>query len=34
MTTCAHFGRMMWIKGIGTHRDYDSVDVKEVQHGD
>jgi mRNA interferase HigB len=22
-----------WIKWIGTHRDYDKIDVKEVQHG-
>jgi len=25
---------IVWIKGIGTHRDYDKIDVKEVKHGD
>jgi mRNA interferase HigB len=25
---------IVWIKWIGTHRDYDKVDVREVQHGD
>lgn len=24
---------IVWIKWIGTHRDYDDIDVKEVQHG-
>jgi mRNA interferase HigB len=24
---------IVWIKWIGTHRDYDNIDVKEVQHG-
>jgi len=24
---------ILWIKWIGTHRDYDKIDVKEVQHG-
>ncbi|MGH6780176.1 MAG: type II toxin-antitoxin system HigB family toxin [Bradyrhizobium sp.] len=24
---------IVWIKWIGTHRDYDKIDVKEVQHG-
>jgi len=24
---------IVWIKWIGTHRDYDRIDVKEVQHG-
>jgi len=29
------FGRAtVWIKWIGTHRDYDKIDVKEVKHGD
>jgi len=23
---------IVWIKWIGTHRDYDKIDVKEVQH--
>src|SRR5215475_11560393 len=23
---------IFWIKWIGTHRDYDKIDVKEVQH--
>lgn len=23
---------IVWIKWIGTHADYDSIDVKEVQH--
>jgi mRNA interferase HigB len=22
-----------WIKWLGTHRDYDRIDVKEVEHG-
>lgn len=25
---------IVWIKWIGTHRDYDRIDVKEVEHGD
>ncbi len=25
---------IVWIKWIGTHREYDKIDVKEVQHGD
>lgn len=25
---------IVWIKWIGTHRDYDRIDVMEVQHGD
>src|SRR5437016_13246153 len=24
---------IVWIKWIGTHRDYDKVDVREVKHG-
>ena len=24
---------IVWIKWIGTHEDYDKIDVKEVQHG-
>lgn len=24
---------IVWIKWIGTHRDYDRIDVKEVEHG-
>jgi mRNA interferase HigB len=24
---------IVWIKWIGTHKDYDGIDVKEVQHG-
>jgi mRNA interferase HigB len=24
---------IVWIKWIDTHRDYDKIDVKEVQHG-
>jgi mRNA interferase HigB len=24
--------RLVWIKWIGTHRDYDRIDVKEVEH--
>lgn len=24
---------IVWIKWIGTHRDYDKIDVKEVQYG-
>lgn len=25
---------IVWIKWIGTHRDYGKIDVKKVQHGD
>ncbi len=25
---------IVWIKWIGTHKDYGRIDVKEVQHGD
>ncbi len=25
---------IVWIKWIGTHKDHDQIDVKEVQHGD
>jgi mRNA interferase HigB len=25
---------IVWIKWIGTHRDYDKIDVREVKHGD
>lgn len=25
---------IVWIKWIGTHRDYDKIDVREVRHGD
>jgi mRNA interferase HigB len=25
---------ILWIKWIGTHKDYDRIDVKEVKHGD
>ena len=24
---------IVWIKWIGTHKDYDRIDVKEVKHG-
>lgn len=24
---------IVWINWIGTHKDYDDIDVKEVQHG-
>ena len=24
---------IVWIKWIGTHKDYDRIDVKEVEHG-
>ena len=24
---------IVWIKWIGTHKNYDKIDVKEVQHG-
>jgi mRNA interferase HigB len=24
---------IVWIKWIGTHKDYDKIDVKEVRHG-
>jgi mRNA interferase HigB len=25
---------IVWIKWIGTHRDYDEINVKKVEHGD
>ena len=25
---------IVWIKWVGTHADYDRIDVKEVEHGD
>lgn len=25
---------IVWIKWIGTHRNYDRIDVTEVEHGD
>lgn len=25
---------IVWIKWLGTHKDYDRIDVKEVDHGD
>lgn len=25
---------IVWIKWVGTHKDYDRIDVKEVDHGD
>jgi mRNA interferase HigB len=25
---------IVWIKWIGTHKDYDKIDVKKVEHGD
>jgi mRNA interferase HigB len=24
---------IVWIKWIGTHNDYDNIDVNEVEHG-
>ena len=24
---------IVWIKWVGTHRDYDRIDVKEIDHG-
>ena len=24
---------IVWIKWLGTHRDYDRIDVREVEHG-
>ena len=24
---------IVWIKWLGTHKDYDGIDVKQVQHG-
>ncbi|MBU6207803.1 MAG: type II toxin-antitoxin system HigB family toxin [Alphaproteobacteria bacterium] len=24
---------IVWIKWVGTHKDYDRIDVKEVEHG-
>jgi mRNA interferase HigB len=26
--------RIVWIKWIGSHADYDQIDVLEVEHGD
>jgi mRNA interferase HigB len=26
-------GIVLWIKWIGSHADYDRIDVKEVKHG-
>jgi hypothetical protein len=26
------WNRILWIKWIGTHKDYDKIDVKKVQH--
>lgn len=29
------FGKaIVWIKWVGAHKDYDRIDVKEVDHGD
>jgi mRNA interferase HigB len=25
---------IVWIKWVGTHKDYDRIDVKEIDHGD
>lgn len=25
---------IVWIKWVGTRRDYDDIDVKEIDHGD
>jgi hypothetical protein len=25
---------IVWIKWLGTHKDYDQIDVKEAEHGD
>lgn len=25
---------IVWVKWIGTHKDYDRIDVEEVEHGD
>ena len=34
LVVSADFERsIVWIKWIGTHRDYDRIDVKEVKHG-
>jgi len=31
---CRDFEKgIVWIKWIGTHKDYDRIDVKEVRHG-
>ena len=31
---CVDFEKgIVWIKWIGTHKDYDRIDVKKVQHG-
>ncbi len=33
LVVAADFGKaIVWIKWIGTHRDYDEIDVTEVQH--
>jgi mRNA interferase HigB len=34
LVVAVDFGKdIVWIKWIGTHRDYDKINVKEVQHG-
>ena len=33
LVVAVHFDKgIVWIKWIGTHKDYDKIDVKEVQH--
>lgn len=33
LVVAVDFGKqIVWIKWIGTHRDYDAIDVTEVQH--
>jgi mRNA interferase HigB len=35
LVVAVDFGKgIVWIKWIGTHKDYDRIDVKEVNHGD
>jgi mRNA interferase HigB len=34
LVVAVDFGKgIVWIKWVGTHRDYDRIDVKEVRHG-
>lgn len=35
LVVAVDFGKaIVWIKWIGAHRDYDDIDVKEVEYGD
>jgi mRNA interferase HigB len=35
LVVAVDFGKSaVWIKWVGTHRDYDKIEVTEVEHGD